>query len=290
MSTIYRIAAVGIFILTIATGCSSLKIVYRQLDWYIPAYIDQYISLEDRQYRFVEARVDHLLQWHCEKALTEYAIWLETIRSDLLQNRLDLGRIKYLSQQTDNFWKDIIVNSTPSIVEFFTTVSDEQLQQLINKIKERNEELQNEFVKADRNRVRSQLAKRMEDRVERWIDELEPGQQQLIAEWSDNAAIGQKLWFENRLKWQERFFTIIKKHRANPDTLSKELEELFLNPEEYRSPEYRQHALHYRINILELLNKLILSITREQRNYMIRTLKNYATDIRELACVKNIES
>ena len=271
-------------ILLFLVGCSNLKIIYRQLDWFLPAYIDQYINLEDLQYRFVENKVDELLHWHCSNELTQYADLLSAIAIDLKDKQIDREKIAFYQSRVDDLWRHLAIQATPAIVEFFSTVSDEQLQQLSRKLDEQNTDIRDDFVDASKEDVRNLLAKRMRGRIERWIDDLEAGQTAIINDWSMKAIGGQKLWFENRMTWQAHFLDAVKNYRQDQKRLSAELNHLINQPDDLRTQEYIQQVKAYRQNIQDLLLRLVTSMTEKQQGYMINSLDSYASDFRDLAC------
>lgn len=273
-----------VVILLNATACSNLKIIYHQLDWFIPAYIDQFISLEDKQYRYVEAKIEDLLKWHCEKELVTYSELLDTFSVDLNNDNLNSKQVIYYREQLDILWTNIVKQASPALVEFFDSTSDDQIQQLSKSIKQQNEEIREKYIDAKYDEVHELLVKRMEDRVERWVDELEDSQKLIILEWSKNAVGGQSQWFENRVNWQNVFFSTIKQYRNNEQKMNTEFIKLFLHPEDYWTVEYKHNVKQYRENLMNLLVRLARSITSQQKAFMLKKLKNYSADFRELSC------
>lgn len=268
----------------LAVSCSNLRIVYNQLDWFLPAYIDRYINLEDKQYRFVESSVDDLLKWHCQYELPGYAVMLNAIADDLKKENLTKIAINNYRLQMDRFWRDIANQVTPPVVAFFQTITDEQIVQLTKELKQQNDEIREEFIDASHDDIQELLAKRMEGRVERWFDVLDDKQKLIIKDWSTKVTGGQKIWFDNRLKWQSLFLSVIQQYRNDKGRLFTEMNQLINQPEKMRTVEYEKYVNEYQENMLDLLVKLVESITLEQKKYMINALKSYASDFSELSC------
>ncbi|MCP3673424.1 MAG: hypothetical protein GY829_02975, partial [Gammaproteobacteria bacterium] len=54
-----------IFILSIfITACMGVKFTYNNLDWVIPWYLDDYLSLNDQQEEVFDSQLEALLLWH----------------------------------------------------------------------------------------------------------------------------------------------------------------------------------------------------------------------------------
>ena len=72
-----------LFTLLLLTACSTVKMVYPRLDWIIPHYIDDYISLNDKQELQLDKELRVVLDWHCTTPVNQYATWLGRIRFDV---------------------------------------------------------------------------------------------------------------------------------------------------------------------------------------------------------------
>ena len=74
------LALVIAFILLSACGP---KLYYPSLDWLIPWYVDDYISLEPDQSSRFRTQLARQLDWHCRTQLPEYAEFLRDLRREV---------------------------------------------------------------------------------------------------------------------------------------------------------------------------------------------------------------
>ena len=68
-------------LLAALAGCGP-RLIYPHLEWLIPWYISDFISLDDRQKNMLEERLLKQLAWHCRTQLTIYAEALRSIGAD----------------------------------------------------------------------------------------------------------------------------------------------------------------------------------------------------------------
>ena len=280
-----RIHKAGFFLILLVTSCSGLKLSYSQLDWFIPAYIDQHISLEDEQYRLIENRIEALLSWHCSTQLARYSSWLNSIADDMKNDRLQLDRIRQHQQVLVSFWSELKVTVYPDLFKLIGTITDQQLIELKEAFDDKNEDLKQDYVDQRRDEVLELLIERMEERIERWVDDLEPAQKEIIKRWGAKVVGDQHLWLKQREIWQSLFLDVMKNNKENPEELKVQLKDLFLNPEQFWTEDYRRHVERYRLSQLVLLRDLIQTITKDQREYFLEKVSSYSNDFRDLTCL-----
>ena len=80
-------------LLFLLTGCGP-RLVYPHLDWLIPFYVDDYISLNRKQGSMLEKRLLQVLDWHCRTQLPAYAQSLRELAKDLEK----LGQVETLDE------------------------------------------------------------------------------------------------------------------------------------------------------------------------------------------------
>jgi hypothetical protein len=86
------IFAIGLLLLV--TGCGP-RLIYPHLDWLIPSYVDDYISLNREQSGLLEKRLLEGLDWHCRTQLPVYAQSLRELAKDLEDPRQP---VRYLAE------------------------------------------------------------------------------------------------------------------------------------------------------------------------------------------------
>ena len=77
----------AVFIVTLVvmvTSCS-IKTMYKQLDYFIPSYVEGMVSLDSMLEKKVDQRTLALINWHRNTQLEKYATWLGVIQRDANQ-------------------------------------------------------------------------------------------------------------------------------------------------------------------------------------------------------------
>ena len=73
--------------LVVFAGCGP-RLIYPHLDWLIPWYVNDYISLDDTQNNMLQKRLLKQLDWHCRTQLPSYAKTLRAIGREFANSDL----------------------------------------------------------------------------------------------------------------------------------------------------------------------------------------------------------
>ena len=113
----------------ISTGCS-IRFMYRQLDWLVPWYVYDYVSLESTQRSLLEQRLLRQLEWHCATQLPAYSGWLSGIAVDPV-GALSRPALDKHYQQLVQYWRILVGKLSPDIATLLATASDAQIEELM---------------------------------------------------------------------------------------------------------------------------------------------------------------
>jgi hypothetical protein len=256
---------------------------YPNLDWLIPWYVDDYISLDSRQSTELGRSLASLLDWHCRTQLPDYAGFLREIRRDAAEDRLDVARFSAYNERIRNYWGILTARIGPEVVTLMATASDEQIRELFDNLERENQKLEEEFIHPpDEERVRNRQ-KRMEKRLRYWFSDLTDAQQRMVAAWSEQLAPISADWIENRRKVQAEFRRLLEQRNH-----SEEFAEAFLalvnHPESVRSETYRAKIATNTEQTLLLLAQVSASMTPDQQTHFAGRLESLANDFETLSC------
>ena len=67
----------------VAISACSFKMVYNQLDYLIPQYVEDMVTLDDVLETKLEQRTLVLLNWHRKTQLLQYADWLRSVQQQV---------------------------------------------------------------------------------------------------------------------------------------------------------------------------------------------------------------
>ncbi len=265
-------------------GCG-LRMTYPNLDWLIPWYVDDYISLNQEQRSLLETRLMPALDWHCHTQLPAYAHMLKALASDLDDPGRPLRgeRFHAYAKQLNRRWQDIKMQIGPEMAEILASASDKQIAELFDNVARRNDAFKSQYVDIPLDQLEKERRQKMIKRIDRWLSEITPLQKQAIAEWS--AAIrplaADGLDYRQRVtaEWRD----LLTRRKDDPG-FKDAFVDLLANLDQHRPVEYQKKIdLNLELTV-ELLVKIERSLTPNQRSYLIRRIHTLAADFEKLSC------
>lgn len=271
-------------LLVILTGCSRVQLLYGQLDWLIPHYLETYMKFSDEQKVVLDRRVDALLAWHCSTQLGLYADLLRSANTDFQAGTMTKERIREYTTQLEGFWRAVMVQASPAVGDLLLTASDEQIEGLFAVFKEKNETWLAEFKDQSDGERREQYRERMTEELERWFGPLGPEQQQTVREWNRGLTPLGLEGLRSRQRWQANLRDVIG-DRANESAFREGIEELFVKPRVLRSPAIQKRFDDNRALALDLVYQIGAHMDDKQRKHLANQTASVAGDLEALICV-----
>ena len=275
----------ALMLLLVINGCSSTRFFYSQLDWLIPTYVGNYVSLDDDQTTLLDQRLESLLSWHCSVQLPRYAEWFQRFAEEAAAKRLDYRQLDRFYQQLSVFWFSLLEQAAVPMSDILYNFEPYQVQELFDNLSDDNLEFKEELVDASADDIQQELTDRMEERLERWLDELTDQQREMVMLWSLKVKPLQSERLASRLRWQQAFRQLFE-HREDRQQFVDSLTSLFRYPDRLWSASYRQHYEESSRDVLLLFEQIFNTITTEQHQYLIRRLQLMADDLNNLSCVQ----
>lgn len=263
-------------LLITVSGCA-VRLVYNQLDWAIPWYLDDYLALEAEQKDQFKRQLDDYLYWHRVDQLPQYASFLREVAVQA-QNGLDHNEIAAIQSRTESFANTLIVQMTPHVADLFASVSDRQIEQFYKTLKKGNAEFRVEYIDISERAKRKQAANDARDYVKRWVGGLSDEQDDLVRRWSQTyQPMGEEI-LQGRLAWQARFREILALRKTQPVQFEQQMSALLLDRNFGRSESFNSKFEHNREAVISLYQTLDASLSRDQRKRLIKQLNSYADD------------
>ena len=275
----------AIIILGLAlTGCGP-RLAYQHLDWLIPWYVSDYITLDSDQKNLLEERLAMLLDWHCRTQLPVYATTLRAMGRDLA-NRADPvseAMLDAYNQKIMLLWKALLQQIGPDITAILATASDVQIKELFDNLAKQNQKFRKKFVDLTPDEADRRRQGRMIKRLKYWISDLTPDQRQAVAEWSVQLAPIAEQWIQNREVIQAKARSLLDRRFDHPQFRS-DLQALIIHPEKMRSVDYqRKLDINTRMTI-SLIVRLEQMLTKDQRSRLLARIESLAADFDTLSC------
>ena len=280
MNPVKALLLAGICLLGVS-GCG-VKFYYGQLDWLIPWYVEDYISLERDQRTLLEQRLLDQLAWHCSTQLPEYARWLRQLSGDA-QDGLDLDEVRRHHATVEAFWRSLMEQLSPDVSHIMLSATDEQLEELFDNLERLNEENHAEFVEPAEEDQAKRRARRLQRQFKRWVGPLQPEQKQAIAEWSAALTPLNVEWLQSQRTWQAELRVVLT-HRQDTPEYHAAIEALFVDPQALWPQSYRDKIDHNLDLTLAFLSEFSQGLTPQQHRRLQQRLAALADDFEQLAC------
>jgi len=164
-----RIALIVLFLLLV-TGCGT-RFYYSQLDWLIPFFLRDYISLNSEQKTILKERLLKQIDWHCKTQLADYSGALRSLSKDIsnTDHPIDYDRLNDYYAKFRGFWTELIRQVAPDIAEILRTATDAQIEELFENLDERNDELRAEYIDLPPEERMKEREERMVKGLRKWL-------------------------------------------------------------------------------------------------------------------------
>jgi hypothetical protein len=270
------------FILLSACGP---RLYYPSLDWLIPWYVDDYISLEPGQSSRFRTQLVRQLDWHCRTQLPEYAEFLRDFRREVdgSSQPVTVERLDAFMRRLTRYWNVLIVQISPDIADILFSSTDEQDSELFENLEEKNREIESEYVAPPPQKVIRNRQKRMQQRLNYWLGDMTEAQVQAVTDWSlqIEPIAADRVAYRRRIQAAVRHLL---ESRTNQDEFEAALGGLLTNAEEYRTANYQRKIEVNTQHTLELLTHLLETLTPNQRSHLSMRLESLAVDFDHLSC------
>jgi hypothetical protein len=272
-----KFAVIALFMLFI-TGCGP-RVVYPHLDWLIPWYINDYISLNREQKDMLQKRLLQQLDWHRHTQLSKYADLLRALGKDLKNSAqpIDYQRIKYYHASLTEHWKELVRKIGPDITDILLTASDDQIDQLFRNLEKQNQKFRAEYIDLPTEKLDKKRKKGMIKLIKHWISKLTADQQQAVSDWNSQVKPIEADLLQNSESIQAEVRRLVA-HRNNDVKSRKALLEIIVNSEHMRSSAF-QKKLDYNDDVtISLWIRMDRLLTAEQRSFLLKRIESLATD------------
>ena len=129
--------------------------------------------------------------------------------------------------------------------------------------------------------VRADRVERVEDQLERWLGEVSPAQQRLIAEWGETFILSGENTLDYRKRWQRQLRAVLE--RRDRPGFAAALTELLVNPEALQPPALTAQRRANLDRFKALLLALDDTLSSRQRQHLKNRLGELAQDFDELS-------
>ena len=275
---------ISLLTLVLITACGP-RWYYHQLDWMIPWYVDDYLSLDSAQRSVLENRLARQLDWHCRTQLPGYAAFLRSVGQEFeAPGQADTRKqfAQHLGTLTQ-YWKNLMARIGPDVADILITASDDQIDELFRNIEKDNLERQRIYVDPPEREILQNRTDRMVERLARWMGALTDTQYDAVQQWSQNVGATTDQWLANRRRSQQAFRKLIATRTVDP-AFKEKFTVLLISPEVVRTKAYQERSDRNIGLMLDLLTDIAKTLTDVQRSHLLAYIESLAEDFDVLAC------
>lgn len=263
-------------------ACSRVGLAYRNLDWLIPWRLDDYLSLNREQQAWLKPRLQAHLAWHCSSELPRYIDWLQRSEALIKQAQPSASQLSEQFAELDGAYKRVSGAITPTAIELLQSLNPRQVAELYAAMDKANREDRQAFLEPPLATQINHRATRMQQRLRPWLGRLNDAQQARIAEWAQTLGEQNRLWLDNRLRWQTEFRAALDARRSAD--FPARLTRLLQGRESVYDADYRAAYSRSRQALAELFSDLLASADNKQREHLSARLRALRRDLAEQAC------
>ena len=267
----------------VLVGCGP-RMIYPHLEWLVPWYVSDYISLDQSQKNMLQNRLLKQLDWHCRTQLPMYAEVLRSIAKDFADPQLsvDYSKIQAYNSRLMKLWKELMKQIGPDIVDILATATDEQINELFDNLAKQNQEFQEKYVDPSPSKLIDDRRKRMIKRIKYWISDLTPDQKALVSDWSAQLIPIAEDWLLHREYVQLEARKLL--GQRNEPEFRAALLDLIVNSESLQTTAYQKKIDANIDTSIKYVIQMNQTLSRRQRSYLLNRIESLATDFDKLSC------
>ncbi len=264
-------------------GCSLAAIGGRYADWYVMRRIDTFVGLSKEQRAYLDPKVDNHLVWIKTELLPDVnkSIGELITRVERGLNKDDIvwveGRIDFLRTRLHE-------RIMPDVVWLLSRLSPEQIKHLEKELNANVERSSKKVSSQTPEEFRQEKLEQYEDTFEDWVGPITDAQKKTVEEIYGNLATleQRRIYLVGRAEVQETFLKLTMSP-VNETALRQFITTWIENPADLRTGISKEAYTKRTLLVRDSLLKLQETLSEEQRQGLVKTLKDHQKDIQVFA-------
>jgi hypothetical protein len=274
-------ALLAVLVISVSTSGCTTKLVYDFLDWGLYWELKDYVKFTRDQRLLVKDEISQLIDWHRSEELPQYADQLEKLSKEL-KSGITVEQLEESYNNLRDSWQRIVIKTLPAAVDIISNLNDEQVNDFFEMLIEKEGDDAKKIEKGTNARTLKKREAYVSKKIVDVIGKLNEDQKSLIAQWTLSMKPTKELSLAQAIQWRTRMQTVLAE-RHNEQQLENNLMVLFANPDQLRSTSYRRVIEKNKRLIMQLLFDLNQTLTKQQRSKLVKKLKSYINDFRDLS-------
>ena len=274
-------ALLAVLVISVSTSGCTTKLVYDFLDWGLYWELKDYVKFTRDQRLLVKDEISQLIDWHRSEELPQYADQLEKLSKEL-KSGITVEQLEESYNNLRDSWQRIVIKTLPAAVDIISNLNDEQVNDFFEMLIEKEGDDAKKIEKGTNARTLKKREAYVSKKIVDVIGKLNEDQKSLIAQWALSMKPTKELSLAQAIQWRTKMQTVLAE-RHNEQQLENNLMVLFANPDQLRSASYRRVIEKNKRLIMQLLFDLNQTLTNQQRSKLVKKLKSYINDFRDLS-------
>lgn len=266
----------------LVSACSKAGLAYRNLDWLISWRVNQYLDLDSQQKAWFKPKLQEHLAWHCSTELPGYVDWLQRTQDLVQQPAPDAGQLEAQMIEAEQAFHAVLQQTNPTAIALLAGLRPEQVEQLYARMEKDNVEDRQKFLEPPLQTQISERAERLEKRLKPWFGTLNDAQRARIGQWASERRDQNRLWLENRARWQTEFRRVLDQRDAAD--FAQRMTHVLENRRGAHDEQTTQAYEQSRQAMAALLGDLLAAADDQQRAQVKERLASLQTDLAGQIC------
>ena len=271
-----RTIAVLFLVVLIATGCST-TFTYNRLDWLIPWYVDGYVDLTREQRQLLRERLEPTLQWHREEELARYLEILDGIESDL-SGPVSAAQVSRWVEEILEAAGRIEQSMMTVALDFGSNISDQQMDEFIEKLWEQQQEYEEEFLTRNDEEYRQDNYENLVDFMQEYLGRLSEPQKTVLADAASSMQRFDSAWLEERAAWLKTLEPLLQRQ----SDWQEQVHRAYSEREDKRTPEYQAILQNNMEVVTDAIAQVLNLASEQQRDKALNEIEDWRRKIRKL--------
>ncbi len=250
-------------------GCTT-SFTYSQLDWLIPWYVDGYVDLTRNQKKTLRAELEPFLSWHRNEEIKQYI--------DIL-DEIEAGIASPLTATQVLMWIEDIVGAAERTelnmlyvgLQFGDTLSDDQMQEFIDSLWERQREYEEEFLDRTNEEYTRDNYDNLKNIIVKLIGKISPAQKSLLRTAAVELCRFDRPWLADSEEWLLELEPLLQRKTG----WQADVESAFLARKANRSSEFRACIDNNYGVISQALADVLNQASEAQKKRLVREIEDY---------------
>ncbi len=271
-----------VFVLLCCGGCSTLRVSYDHVDWYLRFRINGYTSFTAQQKEEIHREVDAYMRWHRKNALPDYIALLKDAYGLIQRNEnLRAEDITRLRGEYARVYKKTVEPAIRPTAHMLSTLDSGQIEELAKSYANKNRKQKDELLYGSEKKNLVMRAERNIDLVESLVGSLSNEQEEEIRAISMRMPFVAQSYIEVREANQAELLALLKS-KAGEDKIGAFLSSWIVTPEANRTTQ-QQQAIHSYESAMDSMTAQIYNLlTDRQRAHLREKIAIYIGDLQYL--------